>query len=105
MATYGKTMSIGNDFIITMTKEIYFRTGSGKNWKTKPSTVEKETVSNKVYNNYVNSIPFFNNFGHGAYCRAHYGYTYAGYIPVSIVTVSPGQTEKHIVKFSFEIAR
>lgn len=98
-------MNIGTGYKIKMTKFVYFRTESGKSWKSKPETVETATITNDFYNNYVNSIPFFNRFGYGSYCRASYGYTYAGYIPVSITTVSPGRTEKHIVKFSFDFER
>jgi len=93
----------GSGYVITMRKEIYTKSKSGKSWKTNPSLVAVETIDGKFYSNYVQSIPFFNRFGYGAYCRPSFGYCYAGYLPLTITTVNPGQTEKHIVRFSFEL--
>lgn len=83
----------------------YTRTASGKSWKKKPESVEEKTVDARFYNNYVQSIPFFNNWGDGAYCRANWGYTYVGYIPVHVVTVSPYRDVKKDVWFTFKLER
>ena len=91
------------NYIITMQKTVYVRTESGKSWKKKPVSVEKKVIDRRFYENYINSVHFFNNFGYGSSCRAYYGYTYAGYIPVSVVTISPFKEERHVVRFSFEI--
>ena len=87
---------------ITKIENRYEKTSSGKNWKNKPYYTETETVTEEHYNNYVDSVPFFNNFGYGAYCRAYYGYCKAGYKPLIIVTVNPGRTEKIITRFDFQ---
>lgn len=97
--------SINNGYIITMKKEVYSRTTTKKSWRKKPDTVTTEIITSEYYNNYINSCKFFNNFSYGAYCKKYYGYTYAGYIPVSVVTVSPGKEVKIIAKFAFEIVR
>ncbi len=81
--------------------QVYTRTASGKSWKSRPETVESETVDREHYINYVESIPFFNNWGNGASCRAVWNYTAAGYIPVKVTTVSPYQEEKHVTRFRF----
>ena len=98
-------MNIGNGYIITMKKEVFHRTASGKSWKSKPDYTSRETVEPKFYNNYIDSCRFFNNFPGAAYCRKSYGYTYAGYIPVSVVTVSPDGETKIIARFGFDIIR
>lgn len=86
---------------ITMRKETYTRTKSGKSWKTKPDTIETETVSKEFYDNYIGSCTFFNNFGYGASCRKYYGYSYIGYIPINVVTVSPYREKKIVAWFKF----
>lgn len=87
---------------ILETKKEYERTASGKSWKTKASKETISTFSLEQYENVVNSVPFFNSFGYGAYCRAHYGYTALGYIPVTIVTVNPGRTIRQVRTYKFE---
>lgn len=89
---------------ITKTEKRYSRTASGKSWKKNPDSVTKEEITKEHYDNYIDSVPFFNRFGYGAYCRAHRGYTYMGYIPVSVVTVNPGRTEKIVAQFGIEKA-
>ena len=90
-----------NMVTISMKKETYLKTTSGKSWKSKPETVENETISADFYKNYVDSVPFFNNFGYGASCRAYKGYCMAGYIPVKVVTISPQQEKKIVTTFYF----
>lgn len=91
------------NIIIRRKHEIFKLTGSGKNWKSKPEETEESIVSEEFYNNFVESIRFFNRFGYGAYCRAYKGYTYIGYKPIKVITVSPGRDTKLIDTFSFEI--
>lgn len=79
----------------------YSCTDSGKSWKSKPYEVTRDVITPEHYTNYVTSIPFFNRFGYGAYCRGHWGYECAGYLPVEIVTVSPGREQKNIDTFRF----
>ena len=88
--------------IITLTKKEYSRTASGKSWKTKPDAENVENVAAAFYTNYIKSVPFFNNFGGGAYCRAQYNYTPAGYLPTTITTVSPEQNRKIVAVFTFK---
>lgn len=89
------------NYLIFRTIEKYNRTDSGKSWRSKPFEITKKVVSAEHYTNYITSIPFFNNFGDGAYCRAQWSYNVNGYLPTTITTVSPGKTEKHIAKFFF----
>ena len=87
---------------ITATKKTYTRTESGKSWKSKPEKVEVFHYSSENYHNYITSIPFFNNFGGRAYCRAHWGYENYGYIPNEVTTVSPDGEKKIVMTFDFE---
>ena len=101
---YNKFELTGSGYTIMKREELYTRTESGKSWKSKPDAVKTEQIDLKHYNNYVQSIAFFNSFfGYGAYCRAYEGYTVAGYIPVKVVTVNPGQDKKFICYFSFSL--
>lgn len=87
------------NYIITHTRQTYHRTTSGKGWKSKPTKEYNEIVTNEFYNNFVISIPFFNNLGT---CRAKHHYTEAGYLPTIITSISPYNEIKHIDTFSFE---
>ena len=89
-------------YTIIHKREVYSRTASGKSWKKYPDSVTTEEVERTFYNNFVDSVRFFNNFGFGASCRAFRSYTIAGYIPTRIVTISPGRSEKHVDEFRFE---
>lgn len=89
--------------IIKRRMEIYLKTKSGKNWKNKPEMVKEEIITEKFYNNFIDSIPFFNRFGEGASCRGYKGYTYIGYKPIKVITVSPGKEKKIVDTFTFEI--
>lgn len=93
--------SVSDNVVIAMTKKEYSRTGSGKSWKNNPDTVVTEKISGRFYSNYISSTHFFNNYGGHASCRVFYGYTYAGYIPVKVSTVSYDGTKKIIAEFNF----
>ena len=99
---YEKFTFSDRDYTITKTVTKYKRTASGKSWKSKPECVKDEIIDAEHYENYIRSIPFFNNYGNGAYCRAEYEYTYAGYLPTKVTTVSPFQEIKLIAEFKFE---
>lgn len=89
------------NYVILATIKTFIRTKSGKSWKSKPESIEKKVFSAKNYENYVTSVPFFNNYGFGAYCRCYCYYTEAGYIPAEIITVSPFRKKKEIITFRF----
>lgn len=80
---------------ITYTRETFYRTASGKSWKSKPEKVTSDIVSPEFYSNYVNSRYFFNS-------RVQYSYTPAGYLPTVLTTVSPFEPIKYIDSFRFE---
>lgn len=86
----------------TITREhaVYYRTASGKGWRSKPAETGTEVITCESYNNYVRSVPFMNGWP-GASCRAEWGYTGAGYLPVKITLINPSQTEKHIERYRF----
>ncbi len=91
----------GNRYLILVSIETFEKTASGKSWKRQPVEVENRIYDDEHYTNYISSIPFFNNFGDGAYCRGHYGYTCAGYLPVEVNTVSPYREVKKRAAFTF----
>ncbi len=70
-------------------RETYTATAGG-NFRKKPDTVKTEIVDGGFYNNFVQSIPWFNNRYLGESCRAAWNYTRAGYIPDRIVTSKKG---------------
>lgn len=98
---YRKFSFTNENYLILKTATTYTRTESKKGWKANPENIEQEIVSPSHYTNYVTAIPFFNNFGFGAYCRAKYTYNAPGYLPTIITTVSPGQDTKIITTFEF----
>lgn len=94
------------DIIINHVHECYTTTKSGA-FKRTPDTVKSETITGREYQNFVTSIPFFAGFwgDRRGYCRTECGYTYAGYIPIKITTITPWRDKKYIDRFSFEIVR
>lgn len=98
---YRKFKYDNENYLIFRTIEKYSRTTSGKSWKSKPDEVENEIIPPECYQNYITSIPFFNNFGYGAYCRAKFSYNEPGYLPTTVTTVSPFQDTKIIANFWF----
>lgn len=87
------------NFMILRTLETFNSTNSG--FQTKPCEVKKEIIPSEYYTNYIASIPFFNNFGYGATCRAYWQYTRAGNLPTRVTSVSPGRKEKKVATFKF----
>ena len=97
---YRKFKFTDSGFKICKRTETYSCTKSGR-WRKNPEEVTIETVSAEHYTNYVTAVPFFNNFGNGAYCRAYWNYCMAGYLPTEIITVSPGRDTKIVTYFTF----
>lgn len=98
---YRKFEYTDENYLIFRTIETYSRTDSGKSWKSKPDDVENEIVPPTYYTNYITAIPFFNNFGDGASCRAAWSYNLPGYLPTRITSVLPFQQTKKIACFWF----
>lgn len=98
---YRKFSYTNENYLILKTSSTYKRTDSKKSWKSNPETVEQEIVTPTHYTNYITAIPFFNNFGFGAYCRAKFTYNMPGFLPTIITTVSPEQETKIITTFEF----
>ena len=98
---YDEFSYTNNGYLILRSIETYSRTSSGKSWKSKPDEIEKEIISPEHYTNYITSVPFFNNWGHGACCRAAFSYNAPGYLPTTVTTVSPFQQTKKVAHFSF----
>lgn len=101
MSNYRKFNYTNNNYLILCTIKTYTRTASGLNWKNKPDEIEQNVYTAQNYTNYITAIPFFNNFGDGAYCRASYSYKTAGYLPTTVTTVSPYKEVKKIATFDF----
>ena len=71
---------------ITMTKEYYERTDSGKSWKSKPYKTEEYDYSREQYDNYTSkgAIQFMRNLGGTETVTK--SYTAIGYVPVRIAS-------------------
>lgn len=90
-------------YLILCTISTYTRTknGAGQGWKADPDEIEKNVYKPRNYTNYITAIPFFDNFGGGASCRATWGYTIPGYLPTTVTSISPGQDIKKVACFEF----
>ena len=80
---------------IKMVEKRYYK--EGKSWKL--SEVTEENIAKENYLNIINSVKFFR--GLGGFERLTNGYTYAGYIPVQLNSISPDKQEKIIRSFEF----
>ena len=80
---------------IKMVEKRYYK--AGKSWKM--AEVVEENITKECYLNIVNSVKFFR--GLGGYERLTNGYTYAGYIPTQLNSISPDKQEKIIRSFEF----
>ncbi len=90
-----------NGYTITQHTEKYSRTASDKSWKKKADSATDMIVTKEHYTNYITAIPFFNNFGGKASCRASWSYSYAGYLPDRVCTISPDGKTKIVATFDF----
>lgn len=101
MNYYNFSFSQGGRYLIFRTIETFSRTDSNLSWKSRPDEIENDIVSEQNYTNYITSVPFFNNFGESASCRAWCSYEVAGYLPTRITSISPYRITKKIASFSF----
>ena len=70
---------------------------SGSTWKT--TEVKEELADFIYYSNVVDAVPFFRNLGGTETITKKY--TKAGYIPVKIVSTSPGRDQRTIREFIY----
>ena len=101
MSNYRDFSFTDQQWLILRQRKTYSRTASGKCWRSRPDEVERNIFNATQYTNFITSIPFFNNWGDGAYCRAQHDYTPAGYLPTTVITVGPGRETKHVDTFRF----
>ena len=80
---------------IKMVEKRYYKAGS--QWKLLDS--KEENITKENYLNIINSCKFFRNLG--GYERLIKNYTYAGYIPVELNSISPDRKEKIVRSFTF----
>lgn len=78
-------------------KNIHYVKRGGKWIETETNTHD---LPYQYYVNIIDAIPFFRNIG--GFERVSMGYTYAGYVPVQLDSISPDRTEKHTRIFIFE---
>ena len=78
-------------FICTITTDIK----NGTRWIKTAETVE--TADTTYYLNTVEAIPFFRNLG--GYERTEKEYTYIGYIPTKVTSISPDKNTRVIRVF------
>jgi len=69
----------------------------GRKWKA--VRVESEEISGMYYCNAIDAIPFFRNLGGRE--NVTMAYTYNGYIPVEVSSISPDKQRKTVRKYSF----
>ena len=80
---------------IKMVEKRYYK--AGKSWKLAES--KEENINKEYYLNIINSVKFFRSLG--GFERLTSGYTYSGYIPVQLNSISPDKQEKIIRSFEF----
>ena len=80
---------------ISMKMERYNK--KGNKWVLIEAT-EKD-INKEYYLNIINSVKFFRNLG--GIERLTKGYTYVGYVPVELNSISPDKMEKVVRSFSF----
>lgn len=92
-----------NDYLknayIVMIENRYTRTDSEKNWRSKPETSITKRIDYAIYYNIFDSIPFMKSLGGREIIAKEY--TYAGYIPTQLTSVSPTSENKTVRRFYF----
>lgn len=101
MSNYRDFSFSDQQWLILRERKTYGRTASGKCWSSTPNETERNIFNATQYTNFITAIPFFNNWGNGAYCRAQHTYEPAGYLPTTVITVGPGRETKHVDTFRF----
>ena len=71
----------------------------GKSWRL--VEVTEENITKENYLNIINSVKFFRSLG--AFERLTKSYTYAGYIPTQLNSISPDKQEKIVRSFTFNM--
>lgn len=87
------------DIICKKIAERFVKNENG-NWK--KTEVEEEMISAEHYCNMVDAVPFFRNLGGKEIVSK--GYTYYGYIPIQITSISPARDAKVVYHFSFVLS-
>ena len=85
---------------ITMIETTFKKTESGKSWRKKPVEEVTKEIQFEEYFNYISSVEFFKSLG--GYERIEKFYTYVGYIPCRLTSISPDKTTKIIRIFKIE---
>lgn len=95
-----KGFSFNHSRLVLCEKREYSRTESGKSWKSKPDSVKHSVENGQWFENFVRSVPWFNNRYYGESCRCEWGYTKAGFVPLQCVTSKTGY-KKIVYEFHF----
>jgi hypothetical protein len=95
-----KNFCFDRSHLVLCEQKEYSRTDSGKSWRSKPDTVTRSVHDGQWYENYVRSVPWFNNRYYGESCRCDWNYTQAGFIPTRCVTSKAGY-KKIVYEFRF----
>lgn len=81
---------------IKMVEKRYYK--AGRSWKL--AEVVEENISKECYLNIINSTKFFRSLG--GFERLTKGYTYVGFVPTSLNSISPDRKEKIVRSFTFD---
>lgn len=102
-ATVGISVySLSRSYRITLRQTEYSRTPSGKSWKSSPDTTETREIPAEHYYNYFDAVPFFRSLGGSETVRR--SYTAYGYIPTTLISISPDRETKVVRHFTVEYA-
>lgn len=85
-----------HNVLVRHIREVYPRTKKDKGWAHKPTSIKLECIRPHEYENWVRSVPFFNQSGT---CRTFLDKTCLGNVPVTIITVLPYSEEKLVDHF------
>jgi len=93
---YGSTLNQldSGDYKITLTEQRFEKLGR-KNFPRKATEEKTEVIQAINYGRYISSIGFFRD-------RVEQSYTFAGYIPMRLTSVSPDREIKIVRKFYIE---
>jgi hypothetical protein len=86
---------------ITLTTKEYSRTDSGKSWRSKPDTIETETVTMDQVKKMTadDTLRFFRRLG--GYERLERSYTAYGFLPWLLTSISPCREIKKVREYSY----
>ena len=89
--------NFNDNFLILRNKKEYIKKDGSNRWC--KDNVIKEVFKEQNYTWFIQSIPFFNNFGGKASSIAKFKDTVAGYYPYQVITINMDATEKDIDDF------